>query len=204
MSLQVSLQVSLPWELIDSDSSALHKIQTAQICTVIHHIHHIDMGSTYISHTARLKVWRTHTSKTFISSTRRASSRSTVSQQTYRYNRIQDKAERERVRESRVKSENVCVTDTFYTATPISFARNKLQQTPRTTQNMATSGRCHMKPASLSQVASQHHEENNALQGRWDRFDLTSWIFLIHGPKRRWIKMNQNESIRQPVFIDLH
>lgn len=114
MSLQVSLQVSLPWELIDSDSSALHKIQTAQICTVIHHIHHIDMGSTYISHTARLKVWRTHTSKTFISSTRRASSRSTVSQQTHRYNRIQDKAERERESERVVSSPKMSVWLTLF------------------------------------------------------------------------------------------
>ena len=136
MSLQVSLQVSLPWELIDSDSSALHKIQTAQICTVIHHIHHIDMGSTYISHTARLKVWRTHTSKTFISSTRRASSRSTVSQQTYRYNRIQDKAERERESERVASSPKMSVWLTLFVHPHQSRLRgtnsNKLPGQPKT------------------------------------------------------------------------
>lgn len=200
MSLQVSLQVSLPWELIDSDSSALHKIQTAQICTVIHHIHHIDMGSTYISHTARLKVWRTHTSKTFISSTRRASSRSTVSQQTHRYNRIQDKAERERESQRESCQVRKCLCDWHFLYTHTNLVCE--EQTPRTTQNMATSG--HQMPYETGipepgSIPTPWRKQCIARQVRSLRLDFLN---LLDSWSEK--KMNQNESIRQPIFIDLH
>ena len=112
---------------------------------------------------------------------------------------IQNKAERERERESEshVKSEKVCDSLFLY------IHKNLVtkEQTPRTTQKYPKHG-CHrMRPASLSQVASQHHEEDNALQGRWDRFDLTSWIFLIHGPKGRWMKMNRSDN---QFLVNLH